>query len=62
MIPEKCPSCDANFDAGPIPEEHRQHYSPPYRFSRVISVYDRDADRHGHWRCPDCSHEWGHCR
>ena len=36
-----------------------QHYSPPYRFSRIIGVempefYDGVAK----WRCPDCSAEW----
>lgn len=56
--PERCPKCDADFDAGPIPEHQREHYAPPYRFYRVISIYDQWADRHSHWRCPDCGHEW----
>lgn len=55
-LADRCPACDADFDAGPIPEEHRQHYSPPYRFSRRIGIVW--GDRVQVWRCPDCSHEW----
>lgn len=56
--PTHCPACNAAFDGGPIPEKWHEHYSPPYRFSRVISVYDMDRDRHDHWMCPGCGHEW----
>lgn len=53
-----CPKCHADFDGGPIPEEHRQYYSPPYRWSRRIAIYDQSKDRTVAWKCPDCGHEW----
>ena len=55
---DHCPGCGADMDGGEIPENIRQHYAPPYRWSRAVSIYDQDADRHDHWRCPDCNHEW----
>lgn len=57
MNPKECPMCKADFDGGPIPEKDRHHYSPPYRWSRVIGV-ELDDDRIDHWKCPDCGHEW----
>lgn len=36
--PTYCPKCNADFDGGPIPEHLRKHYSPPYRWSRLIGV------------------------
>lgn len=54
--PTHCPQCGADFDGGPIPEDIRQHYSPPYRWSRVIGISDRD--RLVEWMCPDCKHTW----
>lgn len=56
--PDQCPKCDADLDGGEIPEDIRHCYSPPYRWGRAISIYDRDADRHDRWQCPDCKHEW----
>lgn len=56
--PMECPSCHVSLDGGPIPEDMQQHYSPPYRWSRAVSVYSRDTDKHEHWMCPDCKHEW----
>lgn len=53
-----CPSCAADFDGGPIPQEIRHNYSPPYRWSRRISVVDRDSDRAVAFECPDCHHRW----
>jgi hypothetical protein len=36
-----------------------QHYSPPYRFSRLIGVELLGGyDGVSRWRCPDCSAEW----
>lgn len=57
-VPGRCPACDADFDGGEIPERIRQHYSPPYRWSRRIAIVDRDLDRCVAYRCPDCAHEW----
>lgn len=54
----RCPEYNADLDGGPIPENVRQYYSPPYRWSRAISIYDQDADQHDRWMCPDCKHEW----
>jgi hypothetical protein len=53
-----CPACGASLDGGPIPEESRQHYSPPYRWKREIGIYSIERDRTVAWRCPDCNHEW----
>lgn len=53
----KCGACGADFDGGPIPENIRQHYSPPYRWSRRVALVDRDLDRQVAWKCPDCGHE-----
>jgi len=57
-LSDACPSCGASFDGGPIPENIRQHYGPPYRWSRRIAIVDRDLDRCVAYRCPDCAHEW----
>ncbi len=54
---DRCPKCNANFDGGPIPEEIREHYPPPYRWSRKIGI--SDGDDIYEWRCPDCEHRWG---
>ena len=53
-----CPKCGADFDAGPIPENIREHYSAPYRWSRRIAIYSRERDMTVDYRCPDCQHEW----
>ncbi len=53
-----CPKCGVSWDAGDIPEESRENYSEPYKFSRLIGVYCRDSDRTVAWRCPDCDEEW----
>lgn len=55
---ECCPACGASFDGGPIPENIRHHYSPPYRWSRKIGLVDRDLDMTTRYQCPDCSHIW----
>jgi hypothetical protein len=41
----------------------REHYSPPYKFSRLIGVqlsYDHPDHYDGvsFWRCPSCAHDW----
>lgn len=51
-----CPSCKADLDGGPIPEDIRQHYSPPYRWERRIGISDGDSVYA--WHCPDCEHQW----
>lgn len=56
MTPMECPSCHADLDGGEIAERIREHYSPPYRWSRVVHVHDLAG--HSHWRCPKCGHEW----
>jgi hypothetical protein len=51
----KCPECGSNWDAGPIPEEHKGFYSPPYRFSRLVGLEFPDKyDGVWEWACPDC--------
>lgn len=54
----RCPKCNADLDAGPIPEEYHEHYKPPYRYSRLIGIYDYEKDRTVRWKCPDCEQEW----
>lgn len=51
-----CPACGSDLDGGPIPEEIRACYSPPYRWRREIGLSDGDSIYA--WRCPDCRHEW----
>lgn len=56
--PQNCPRCDANLDGGPIPKDRQEFYSPPYRWSRAIGLYDTATDRVTEWECPDCHHRW----
>lgn len=52
----KCPKCGTSWDAGPIPEKDRAHYSPPYRFSRLIGIeYHGKYDGVWEYACPDCN-------
>jgi hypothetical protein len=53
---ENCPSCNVDLDSGPIPENIRQHYSPPYRWSRTIGI--SNGDDIVAWKCPDCGWTW----
>jgi len=57
-VPTECPKCKADLDGGEIPESIREHYSPPYRWSRCIGIYSTERDRTTHWKCPDCGAEW----
>ena len=55
----KCPNCNSNWDGGDIAEDIRQHYSEPYKWSRLIGVTIRGkGDRVNHWKCPDCDKEF----
>jgi len=54
--PDNCPLCLASFDGGPIPENLRQYYSEPYRWSLKIGIVEND--RVVRWKCPECGHEW----
>lgn len=56
-IPTKCEKCGSDFDGGPIPEDIRESYEQPWRWSRVIAVYDQRRDCTVAYRCPDCGHE-----
>lgn len=50
-----CPKCGVSWDGGPIPADIREHYSPPYRWSRVIGIeYPERYDGVWEWQCPDC--------
>jgi len=50
-----CPKCGKSWDGGAIPEDLREHYSPPYRWSRVIGIEDPKVyDGVSWWKCPDC--------
>lgn len=53
-----CPECGTNWVESLIPEERREHYSPPYFYSRVIGVEPIGEDRIAYWLCPDCKHEF----
>lgn len=49
-----CPKCGKSWDAGTIPKKYRENYSPPYKFSNLIGVTDRELDSTTHYRCPHC--------
>jgi hypothetical protein len=39
------------------------HYSPPYRFSRIVGVelphdHPEHYDGVSYWQCPYCRHQW----
>jgi hypothetical protein len=54
----KCPKCGADWLGGNIPKVERKHFSPPYKWSRVIGVEDGAIyDGVAWWKCPDCL--WG---
>ena len=54
-----CPVCKCSWDAGDIPEEIREHYSPPYKYSRLIGIEDPMLyDGVSFWKCPDCGAMW----
>lgn len=37
----------------------KEYYSPPYRWSRLIGIEDRDKyDGVSYWACPDCHTTW----
>lgn len=51
----RCPACLSSWDGGEIPENIRQHYSPPYRWKKVIGVEIPGVyDGVHHWACPNC--------
>lgn len=54
--PANCPACRSDMTGDEMSPEHREHYSPPYRWSRVLGISDGDSVFA--WRCPDCAHEW----
>jgi hypothetical protein len=55
-VSEACPGCNVDLDGGTIPENIREHYSPPYRWSRKIGLSDGDSIHT--WKCPDCEATW----
>jgi hypothetical protein len=55
----ECPVCKCSWDAGDIPEDIREHYSPPYKYSRLIGIEDpKMYDGVSFWKCPDCNSVW----
>lgn len=52
-----CPKCASSWIGGEIPENIREHYSPPYVWKREIGI---DGERLGIYdgvvalMCPDC--------
>jgi len=55
---DRCPKCNTDFYASPIPYEYRWAYSSPYIFLRKIAIYSDEADRTTDYECPDCGHIW----
>lgn len=54
-----CPHCNVSLLGGPIPEELRKHYSPPYFWRREIGhEYPEKYDGVWEWSCPDCNGTW----
>jgi len=55
----RCPRCLSSWDGGPIPEAIREHYSPPYRWSKCIGIELPGVyDGIHHWKCPACDTEF----
>lgn len=64
---ETCPNCNADLQAGEIPEEYlRKGYygdwnegDPPRYYSRLIGIEIKGVyDGVLYWQCPDCGHQW----
>jgi len=54
-----CPECGVSWDGGDIPKESREHYSPPYKWGRVIGIEDPELyDGVSFYMCPDCHTVW----
>jgi len=54
-----CPQCGESWDDGPIPEEHHEHCSEPYRYSKLIGWEDPELyDGISWWVCPFCNARW----
>jgi len=51
---DTCPHCGANLVGPPIPEKDQEAFGFHKNFSRLIGIYDSDADRTVAWQCPDC--------
>ena len=52
----ECPECGKSWDAGDIPEESREHYSPPYKWSHIIGIVDHNKyDGVLEYMCPFCA-------
>lgn len=50
-----CPQCGASWDGGEIPENIREYYGPPYKWSRVMAIeYSERYDGVWEYECPDC--------
>ena len=55
----KCPECNFDWDGGDIPKKDREHYSPPYKWSKLIGIEVRDKyDGISYWMCPKCNNQW----
>ncbi|MFW6017000.1 MAG: hypothetical protein ACOCRK_11225 [bacterium] len=51
----KCPECGEDWDGGDIPKKSRKHYSPPYKWSKLIGVeIPEKYDGVSYWMCPKC--------
>jgi transposase-like protein len=50
---DNCPKCNSSWIGDPIPENIREHYSPPYCWKREIGISWND--RVQQWMCPDCN-------
>jgi hypothetical protein len=56
---DNCPHCNASLIGDPIPEDIREHYSPPYHWRREIGMeYPEKYDGIWEWKCPDCGGTW----
>lgn len=59
MENDYCPHCGVSLIGEPIPENIRQHYSPPYYWKREIGIEDPEVyDGIMEWKCPDCEGIW----
>jgi len=57
-IQTNCPECGSNWIYDEIPKESRQHYKPPYFFSRLIGIETPEYDGVSYFKCHSLDIIW----
>lgn len=50
----ECPKCNTSWVGVEIPKKVQEQFGGRTHYSRLLAIYDRDADVTVIWRCPDC--------